>query len=186
MSEIWRREEEQEISGCASALFVAFVISCLLKRPLWCLVNVSFKRTRSWWEGQRKWWMEGKKCKTQRVCVWERESERHLRYYCIVIYPGWSVLCYSSAGETETWHSHQCTFGRVCVCVWVRERDKIPILGTISCFLCPGSCFCPQDVVEEAILLLLITESMVRYSLSHTHTNHNTHTRSFSYLCGDT
>uniref|UniRef100_A0A3P9CPB8 Tetratricopeptide repeat domain 7A n=1 Tax=Maylandia zebra TaxID=106582 RepID=A0A3P9CPB8_9CICH len=38
--------------------------------------------------------------------------------------------------------------------------DKIPILGTISCFLCPGSCFCPQDVVEEAILLLLITESM--------------------------
>uniref|UniRef100_A0A3Q2XJK8 Tetratricopeptide repeat domain 7A n=1 Tax=Hippocampus comes TaxID=109280 RepID=A0A3Q2XJK8_HIPCM len=28
------------------------------------------------------------------------------------------------------------------------------------CFLCHCSCFCPQDVVEEAVLLLLITESM--------------------------
>uniref|UniRef100_A0A3Q4AZV9 Tetratricopeptide repeat protein 7 N-terminal domain-containing protein n=1 Tax=Mola mola TaxID=94237 RepID=A0A3Q4AZV9_MOLML len=37
-----------------------------------------------------------------------------------------------------------------CVCV----------AGTISCLLCPGSCFCPQDVVEEAVLLLLVTESM--------------------------
>lgn len=29
-------------------------------------------------------------------------------------------------------------------------------------FFCLYSCFCPQDVVEEAVLLLLITESMVR------------------------
>uniref|UniRef100_A0A3Q1ETM6 Tetratricopeptide repeat domain 7A n=1 Tax=Acanthochromis polyacanthus TaxID=80966 RepID=A0A3Q1ETM6_9TELE len=44
---------------------------------------------------------------------------------------------------------------------------QVSVLGTIFCFLCPGSCFCPQDVVEEAVLLLLITESMVR----HTHTH---------------
>lgn len=126
--------------------------------------------------------MNRRKSVRPKECVFEREreSERHLRYYCIVIYPGWSVLCYSSTGETETWHSHQCTSGCVCVCEW--ERDKIPILGTISCFLCPGSCFCPQDVVEEAILLLLITESMVRCSLTHTHKPQHTHTHTFVFI----
>uniref|UniRef100_A0A3Q1GA38 Tetratricopeptide repeat domain 7A n=1 Tax=Acanthochromis polyacanthus TaxID=80966 RepID=A0A3Q1GA38_9TELE len=51
---------------------------------------------------------------------------------------------------------------------YLQELDRVvSVLGTIFCFLCPGSCFCPQDVVEEAVLLLLITESMVR----HTHTH---------------
>lgn len=55
-----------------------------------------------------------------------------------------------------------------CVCVCVCVRDRLPVISTISCFLCPGSCFCPQDVVEEAVLLLLITESMVRHTHIHT------------------
>ncbi|XP_047198276.1 tetratricopeptide repeat protein 7A isoform X2 [Hippoglossus stenolepis] len=53
-------------------------------------------------------------------------------------------------------------------------------------------CFCPQDVVEEALLLLLITESMVSYTHTHTCTqpacllsnvSPNFHTVSQTFLC---
>lgn len=70
-------------------------------------------------------------------------------------------LCYSSTGETETRHSWQPRLDHLvylCVC----DRELNFLFCSFSCFLCPGSCFCPQDVVEEAVLLLLITESMVR------------------------
>lgn len=42
----------------------------------------------------------------------------------------------------------------------------------------PGSCFCPQDVVEEAVLLLLITESMVRHTFTLFLFVKNTHIKS--------
>lgn len=46
------------------------------------------------------------------------------------------------------------------------DRDTSLLLVLFPASFDPGSCFCPQDVVEEAVLLLLITESMVRQAFA--------------------
>lgn len=105
------------------------------------------------------------------MCVFRervKERESHLRQCCAVTPRLRPVLCYSIAVKIATRHSQQSiksTGGRAWrVCVPDRVTRLLLVLFP-ACFD-PGSCFCPQDVVEEAVLLLLITESMVRHTFT--------------------
>lgn len=76
------------------------------------------------------------------------------------------MLCYSITVKIATRYLQQSiksTNGKASS-VCVPDRDASLLLVLFPASFDPGSCFCPQDVVEEAVLLLLITESMVRHA----------------------
>lgn len=93
------------------------------------------------------------------VCVRERDIwDSTVHWYTLHC-----VLCYTVTIKIETgpsqWSIWSTSGKPMCM-----QRNRS--VGTMSFFLFCVSCFCPQDVVEEALLLLLITESMVRHTNS--------------------